>query len=125
MGSRDALKNIVKFGKKEYAEKKPLSLEVLRVKSKSVLKRGMLPDLQVRQVQDARFVVVADYGEHMRLYLFSQDGALLGGENFKNSLKFEKELSKETVLEYSIPSKITKKKNRQESKQEKPSKIRN
>ena len=103
MSSRDVLKNIIKFGKREYREKKPLSLKILRVKSSSVFKRGMLPNLNIKQIKGAQFIIVADYNEYLRIYSFNRNGTLLGGENFKKTQKFTKKLSKATVLEHHLP----------------------
>jgi len=103
MSSREVLKNIIKFGKREYNEKKPLNMKVLRVKSKSILKRGMLPNLNVKQIQGTHFVVVADYGEYLRIYSFNRDGMLYGGDNIEKTQKFTKELLKRTTLEYHLP----------------------
>ncbi|MFX1381671.1 MAG: hypothetical protein ACFFBP_04440 [Promethearchaeota archaeon] len=103
MSHRDVLKNIVKFSKKEYNEKKPLSLQLLRVKSKSVLKRGMLPNLNIKQVQGIFFLVVLDYKEYLRIYFFNREGQLLGGENIDKSPILMKKLKKETTSEYKLP----------------------
>jgi len=64
MSQRKILKKIIQFGKREFKEKKPLSVEILRVKSKTVLTRGVLPSLSVKQIKGARFLVIADYKEY-------------------------------------------------------------
>ena len=68
MSHREVLKNVVKFGKREFAEKKPLTLKDLRIKSKSILKRGMLPSLNVKQIGMVHFLIVADYNDYFRIY---------------------------------------------------------
>jgi len=103
MSHREVLKNIVKFGRREYKEKRPLTLKILRVKSKSVLTRGMLPSLNIRQIQGTHFIILADYKEYLRIYSFSRNGQLLGGENIEKKPKLLKELSKNTKLEYHLP----------------------
>ncbi len=103
MSFRDVLKNIVKFARREYAEKKPLTLRVLRVKSKSILKRGMLPNLNIKQVGSTHFIIIAEYSEHFRVYSFAKNGQLLGGENINKNPKVLKDLIKSTMLEYYLP----------------------
>ncbi len=103
MNQRDILKNIVKFGKKEFSEKRPISLQVLRIKSKSVLKRGMLPNLNIKQIHGIFFLVVLDYKEYFRIYFFNRNGELAGGENLRKTANLMKKLSKETNLEYKLP----------------------
>ena len=103
MSSREVLKNIVKFGKREYSEKKPSNLRVLRVKSKSILKRGMLPNLNIKQIKGSHFIVVADYADYIRIYSFDRNGILLGGENVEKTEKLMKLLLKGTTLEYHLP----------------------
>ena len=56
---RDILKNIVKFGKKEFREKKPLSVEIRRVKSKTYLTQGILPSLNIQQIKETQFIVIS------------------------------------------------------------------
>ena len=103
MSQREALKKVTKFGKREYAEKKPLSLKVLRVKSKSILKRGILPSLNIKQIQGTFFIIIADYGDYLRIYSFGRDGQLFGGENIEKNPKFMKELTNSTALAYHLP----------------------
>ena len=103
MSYRDTLKNIVKFSKREFKEKKPSSLQILRVKSKSILKRGMLPSLNIKQVQGIFFLAVLDYNVHLRIYFFNRDGQLIGGENFEKKTPLMRKLTKETTVEYKLP----------------------
>jgi len=51
MSQRKVPKNIIQFGKREFKEKKPLSVEILRVKSKTILTRGVLPSLSIKQIK--------------------------------------------------------------------------
>ena len=74
MSQRKVLKDITQFGKREFKEKKPLSLEILRVKSKTILTRGVLPSLSIKQVKGAKYLVVTDYKEFFRIYSFTSSG---------------------------------------------------
>ena len=103
MSNREVLKSIIKFGKREFNQKKPLSLKVLRVKSKSILKRGMLPNLNIKQIQGIYFIVVLDYKASIRIYFFNNAGQMLKGENFEKSPRLMKKIEKETRLEYKLP----------------------
>ena len=40
MSQRKVLKDIIQFGKREFKKKKPLSVEILRAESKTILTRG-------------------------------------------------------------------------------------
>jgi len=77
MSQRKVLKDIIQFGKREFKERKPLSLEILRVKSKTVLTRGVLPSLSVKQIKGAKYLVIADYKEFFRVYPFSSSGVFI------------------------------------------------
>jgi len=103
MNQRKVLKNIIQFGKREFNEKKPLSLEILRVKSKAILKLGFLPSLKINQLGMVRYLIVADYKEYLRIYSFALDGLNLGGENLEKTPRLLKTLKKGTVKEYSLP----------------------
>jgi len=103
LSQRKALKDIIQFGKREFKEKKPLSVEILRVKSKTILTRGVLPSLSIKQIKGAKYLVVADYKEFFRIYPFSSSGVLLSGQNLEKTAKLLKTLKKGTVKEYTLP----------------------
>ncbi len=103
MNQKKILKNIIQFGKREFKEKKPLSLEILRVKSKTILTRGVLPSLSIKQVKGAKYLVVANYKESFRVYSFTSTGKLLSGQNIEKTAKLLKILKKGTVKEYTLP----------------------
>lgn len=44
-GQRKVPKELIHFGKREYREKKPTEVQILRIKDKTVFKRGLLPSL--------------------------------------------------------------------------------
>ncbi len=60
---RTGLKKVVKFAKKEFREKKPLTGSVLRVKEvKKVSISGPLPQIVVKESHNRHYVVLLDYG---------------------------------------------------------------
>lgn len=103
MSIRDVVKEIIRFGRREYKEKKPLMLRVLRIKSKSVLTRGILPALNMKQIKGTFYLIVADYGDFLRLYSFGKNGQMLGGENVEKNEKVLKEIDKSTKKLYLLP----------------------
>ncbi|MHA1148090.1 MAG: hypothetical protein ACTSR8_07565 [Promethearchaeota archaeon] len=108
ISEREVLKIIVQFGKREYKEKKPKSLRIYRIKSKSILKRGMLPNLSIKQIGLIHYLIVLDYIDNLRIYLFARDGHQLGGQNIDKTQDFLKELQKSTSLQYHLPKKMPK-----------------
>jgi len=108
MSQRKVLKEIIQFGRREFKEKKPLSVDILRVKSKTILTRGVLPSLSVKQIKGAKFLVIADYKEFFRVYPFTTSGVLLGGQNLEKTVKLLKTLKKGTVKEYTLPKRMPK-----------------
>jgi len=105
MDSRHILKNLVQFAKREYDEKRPKLVQVLRVKSKTLLTRGILPSLQIRQVGAISFIITADYSDIFRIYYFDHSGKLLYGDNIEPTAKVVKNIEKSTKLEYQFPKK--------------------
>ncbi len=103
MSLRKVLKEIIQFGKREFNEKKPLTLEICRVKSKTVLTIGSLPSMMIKQRKGAKYLVVADYKYFFRIYFFTSNGVLLGGENLEKTKRLLKILKKGTVKEYTLP----------------------
>lgn len=87
MSQRKVLKDIIWFGKREFNDKKPLTLEIRRVKSKTVLTIGSLPSKLRKQRKGAKYLVVADYKDFFRIYFFTSNGVLLGGENLEKKKK--------------------------------------
>jgi len=100
---RNALKNIVKFAKKEFREKKPLTGRVLRVKeAKKVSIGGPLPQHVVKEPQNCHYVVLLDYGGNYRMYSFTRTGILMNGENIEKNSDKMKKLLKSTKVEYKL-----------------------
>ena len=100
---RTALKNIVRFAKKEYSEKRPISGKVLRVKDERKISiGGPLPRHAIKESHAIYYVVLLDYGENYRVYNFTRTGVLMNGETIeKNSNKIIS-LEKSTKLEYKL-----------------------
>ena len=100
---RTALKGIVKFAKREFREKKPQGIRVLRVKDEKVFSiGGPIPSITVKQTQIPYYLVVLDYGDMYRLYKFKKDGELFHGENVEKQSEKMKQIEKSTKLEYKI-----------------------
>jgi len=101
---RTALKEIVKFAKREFREKRPQNVRVLRVKDEQILSiGGPLPAITIKETQIPFYVVALDYGDMCRLYKFRKDGTLIDGENVENASDKMKKIEKSTKTEYIIP----------------------
>ncbi|MFW9827363.1 MAG: hypothetical protein ACFFEY_07230 [Candidatus Thorarchaeota archaeon] len=105
MEVRDALKKVVHFAEWEYKEKRPKSVKVLRVKSKSVFTVGVLPELQMRTIGPVIYIVISDHGDTLMIYFFNRNGERIGGQNYEPTTKFRKKLDKSTTLKYQLPKK--------------------
>ncbi|MFX1532159.1 MAG: hypothetical protein ACFFBC_13670 [Promethearchaeota archaeon] len=100
---RTALREIVKFAKREFREKKPQNVRVLRVKEeKKVAFGGPFPVLSVKATHMPFYIVALDYGDMYRLYNFGKDGLLIGGENVEKGSDKMKLIEKSTKTEYTI-----------------------
>lgn len=100
---RGALKQVVKFAKKEFREKSPLAGCVLRIKDiKKVSIGGPLPQRGIVEHQNRYYIVLLDYGESYRVYNFSKTGILLNGENIEKDSDKIKIMKKSTKIEYKL-----------------------
>ncbi|MHA1931428.1 MAG: hypothetical protein ACW96X_02750 [Promethearchaeota archaeon] len=100
---RNALKEVVKFAKKEFREKRPLTGKVLRVKDiKKVTIGGPLSQHAVKEPHIKNYVVLLDYGENYRVYNFSKTGILMNGETIEKNSDKIKLLLKSTKVEYKL-----------------------
>jgi len=100
---RKALKEVVKFAKKEFREKRPLTGSVLRVKDvKKISVGGPLPRHVVKEPHIRCYVVLLDYGENYRVYNFTNTGILMNGETIEKNSDKIKLLEKSTKLEYKL-----------------------
>ncbi len=104
ISNRKVLKEIVKFGKKEYREKKPSNVKILRIKDETIFIKGE-PFKRVRIAKSSHphYLVMVEYDKSLRIYFFSKNGVLLGGENFNKTAALIHKIKKSAVKEYSIP----------------------
>ena len=101
---RVALKEVVKFARREFREKKPQNVRVLRVKDEKIVSfGGPFPVLSIKAAQIPFYIVVLNYGDMYRLYNFGKDGTLIGGENVEKNSDKMKKIEKSTKTEYIIP----------------------
>lgn len=100
---RTALKEVVKFAKREFREKKPLTGSVLRVRDvKKVTVGGAFPKHVVKEPHSKYYVVLLDYGETYRAYNFTKKGILMNGETIEKNSDKIKSLQKSTKVEYKL-----------------------
>jgi hypothetical protein len=78
---------------------------VYRVKPKTVLKLGMLPDLSLKTRGPIVYTIVEDRGETFKISGFSKDGAYVTDFYREPTQKFLKELQKSTTLILRLPKK--------------------
>lgn len=99
------LKQLIKSARREFSEKRPLNIKILKIKDRTILKKGILPSLVIKQHQAIQFIVLVEYFDQFRIYLFSLKGILLEGKNLsKESPDISKILSSSQKL-YQIPKK--------------------
>ncbi|TXT60675.1 MAG: hypothetical protein BAJALOKI1v1_1240010 [Promethearchaeota archaeon] len=99
------LKQLKQFALREYKEKHPLSVLVVRTKPKTLFTRGFLSSLRVTQQQVSQYAVICTYQKHARVYSFSTAGKLLGAENVENSPEFKKKMQKNASKLLVLPKK--------------------
>lgn len=105
MDPRNILKTLVHFARNEYKDKQPKSVKLYRVKSKNILTRGILPSLQIKEIGLITFLIIADYGESLRIYSFSRQGKLLSGVNISPDFYASKKMENYLKLEFQFPKK--------------------
>ncbi len=93
---RDILKQLGKFARKEYEEKRLKEVDVRQVKSKAILTRGVLPELSIKQRGLINYLIVTPGDQEYRCYLFDMQGHLLGSQNIPPASKAWKTLVKGT-----------------------------
>jgi hypothetical protein len=100
---RKILKQLIFFAKREFKEKKPISVQVVRVKAEQVLTRGgPLKEFSLKQVIGAYYLVIAEYKEVLRSYYYSKEGKLLEAKNLEKTPKLLQELQKSTIREFQV-----------------------
>ena len=104
ISNRNVLKQIVKFGKKEYREKKPSNVKILRIKDETIFIKGEpFKRVTIAKSSHPHYLIMVEYDKSLRIYFFSKSGVLLGGENFDKTYKLVNIIKKNTVKEYNIP----------------------
>lgn len=102
---RKTLKGIVKFAIREFREKKPLSVRVLRVKDKRVYSiGGPVPVITIKKTQIPYYIIALEYGEDYRIYNFTKMGVMINGENIEKDSKKMNQIEKSTKLHYKLDS---------------------
>jgi hypothetical protein len=82
MGSREVLKSLRDFAKRELMEKKAESVVVRRVKLRQLMRRGRIPDFRLRGVEGAHYLVCVFGKDSLRVYFVDGDGVMSGAEEF-------------------------------------------
>ena len=101
---RNVIKELVKFAKREYQEKRPQTVKVLRIKDIGVLTLGgPFKTLSIRKSQNPYYIVSVEYKENLRIYLFTKEGVLIEGINQDINPKLLNQLKKNTTTEYKVP----------------------
>lgn len=103
MHERHALKEIVKFAKREFREKRPRSVKVYRVKNERVFSRGFLSSISMSKERLSKYIAAVEHPETLRVYFFTKQGILFSGKNFEKTEKVRKEIKKNTTIQYRLP----------------------
>lgn len=82
MGSRSILKSLQEFASQELEEKQADRVHVRRVKMKSAMRRGRLPDMRIKIVEGAHYLVCVFHDEELRVYCMDKHGRMMKAENF-------------------------------------------
>jgi hypothetical protein len=104
--SRFELKPLLEFLKQEFREKKPKGINLVLVKQRAILTRGVLPDLQIRAYPGSRHLVVEDLGSEYRVYFFAENGIMAGGVNVPTDSPWLIKLWKGSRVLYHLPKKV-------------------
>jgi len=103
MSERLATKKVVKFAKREYREKHPLSVVVARTKPELIFSKGFLSSLRVQRQHLSRLIMIAEYRDEYHIYSFSKTAELLGAENIVKTEQFQKKVENSTSKIYKLP----------------------
>ena len=103
VNERKISKELIHFGIREYREKKPIQVKVLRIKDSTSFKRGIFPSLVIKQSQAIQYVVIAEYIDISRVYFFNSKGILIGAENMENESSNLERLARASKKLYYIP----------------------
>ena len=100
---KKVIKELIHFGRREYREKRPIQIQIVQTKGTTFLTRGYLPSLIIKEHQFIQYVVLAEYIDVYRLYLFDIKGMLLGAENIEKEPPVLEKLLKSSKILYYIP----------------------
>lgn len=104
MSTRNTKKSLIYFARREYREKRPLSVRVLRIKREKILTLGgPFKILSISVTKNPYYLVLIEYAEQIRIYYYSKNGISLGARNFEHEEKLLKEIRKATIIEYKLP----------------------
>jgi len=104
INQKKIVKSLIHFAKREFREKKPFSVMVLRMKNERIISEGgSLKILSMSQTLPIYYLVVVNYENHLRLYYYSRKGVALGAQNLELDENSLQKLHKLTVVEYRFP----------------------
>ncbi|MEE9377570.1 MAG: hypothetical protein V3V33_05995 [Candidatus Lokiarchaeia archaeon] len=76
------VKNLIHFAKREFDTKRPLSVQVLRMKSERILtKGGPLKVLSISRIPNIYYLILALYKDHFRIFYRLKKGEDLGARH--------------------------------------------
>lgn len=101
------VKQLIFFARREFREKKPFSVMVLRMKNERIIsEEGPLKILSISQASPINYLVVVNYEYFFRLYYYSKKGISLGAQNLELDEITLHKLSKLTIVEYRYPKQM-------------------
>lgn len=107
MNPKKVVKSLIFFAKREFSQKRPLKVRVLRVKNAAMFtKGGPLKVLNVQKAPDALYLVLVEYKEELRIYYYSKEGRPLGAQNFDRDQTLVEKLQKATVNEFEFQKQV-------------------
>ncbi|MBS3815377.1 MAG: hypothetical protein KGY45_02290 [Hadesarchaea archaeon] len=100
MTSRSVRKYLKDFAKRELKEKKAKEVHVRRVKMKSLMSRGKLPDMKIKGIKESRYLICVFHNNTLRIYQLNQNGEMMGANEFSGEEKnpVREEINKETEI---------------------------
>ena len=104
MSARNTKKTLIHFARREYKDKRPLSVRVLRIKGEKILTLGgPFKILSISETKNPFYLLLIEYTEQIRIYYYLKNGESLGARNFEHDQKLLEKIKKATVLEYKLP----------------------
>ena len=104
MEPRSVLKHIREFASSELREKRADRVSVRRAKLKTLMRRGRLPQLRVRGIEEAHYLVCVLRRDSLRVYFLDPGGTSLGACEFTANERegVWKEIEKRTRAVFNI-----------------------